>query len=247
MDRRLSNGCWRSDDGRHAGAHAYTCAFLNWTVVAVSCDFSLDHYRELLEAATSGGYRFASFDGVPEPGDLYLRHDVDLSLEAALELARLEHEQGVRATYFLMTESVFYNLLSKSGERTLRQLREWGHAVGLHAVYPRFELDERFDPVLAWHNPDPEYMSQPVAGAVNVMEPPYFDREHYRSDSNQHWRHGCPHEPLARGEFEWLQLLTHPEIWAFDGATMGETMRTMVDAKRELMLHELADDRIDLS
>ncbi len=211
------------------------------------CDFSLEHYRELLEAAKQGGYRFASFDRVPRSGDLYLRHDVDLSLEAALEMARLEYEVGARATYFLMTESVFYNLLSHPGERTLRQLRQWGHAVGLHAVYPRLELDQRFDPVIAWHNPDPEYMSQPVVGAVNVMEAPYFDPEHYRSDSNQHWRSGCPHEALARGEFEWLQLLTHPEIWVFAGATMGETMQTMLEAKRELMLHQLADDRIDLS
>ena len=56
------------------------------------------------------------------------------------------------------------------------------------------------------------------------MGEPFFDPEHYRSDSNQPWRHGCPHEQLAAGEFEWLQLLTHPEIWAFDGATMRETM-----------------------
>jgi hypothetical protein len=215
--------------------------------VSVSCAFDLAHYRELLEAAKAGGYRFTSFDRVPRPGDLYLRHDVDLSLEAALELARVEHELGVRATYFLMAESVFYNLLSPVGERTVRQLRDWGHALGLHAVYPRLELDDRFDRVLAWHNPDPEYMSEPVDGVVNVMEPPYFDTEHYRSDSNQRWRHGCPHEELARGRFEWLQLLTHPEIWVYEGATMGETMHSMLEAKRELALHQLAEDRIDLS
>jgi hypothetical protein len=216
-------------------------------VETVSCAFDLAHYRELLEAAKAGGYRFATFDKRPEPGDLLLRHDVDLSLEAALELARVEHEVGVRATYFLMTESVFYNLQSPVGVRTLGQLREWGHGVGLHAVYPNVELDGRFDRVIAWHNPDPEYMSEPVAGVVNVMEPPYFDREHYRSDSNQRWRHGCPHEQLARTEFEWLQLLTHPEIWVYEGETMSETMRSMLDAKRELALHQLAEDRIDLS
>ena len=48
------------------------------------------HYEELLEAAQAGGYRFAGFDRDPEPGDLLLRHDVDLSLEAALRMARLE-------------------------------------------------------------------------------------------------------------------------------------------------------------
>ena len=211
------------------------------------CAFDLAHYRELLRAAQAGGYRFATFDTTPQPGDLLLRHDVDLALEAALETARLEHELGVRATYFLMTESVFYTLASKAGERALRQLRELGHAVGLHAVYPRLELDGRFDRVVAWHNPDPEYMSAAVDGAVNVMEPLYFDPERYRSDSNQRWRHGCPHEQLARGEFERLQLLTHPEIWVYEGATMRESMLSMLDAKRELALRQLADDRIDLT
>jgi hypothetical protein len=213
----------------------------------VSCAFDLAHYRDLLEAAKAGGYRFASFDHTPQPGDLFLRHDVDLSLEAALEVAHVEYELGVRATYFLMTESVFYNLLSHSGVRAHRQLRQWGHAVGLHAVYPRLELDRRFDPVVAWHNPDPSYMSEPVVGALNVMEPPYFDPDHYRSDSNHAWRHGCPHELFARGEFEWLQLLVHPEIWAYPGETMRETMLAMLDAKRELALHQLADDRIDMA
>jgi len=101
--------------------------------------------------------------------------------------------------------------------------------------------------VLAWHNPDPEYVNAPVEGLVNVMTPPWFDREHYRSDSNQHWRSGDPTDALARREFEWLQLLIHPEIWAFEGARMRETMESMLDAERETRLRQLAEDRIDLS
>ena len=84
--------------------------------------------------------------------------------------------------------------------------------------------------MLAWHNPDPEYMNAPVDGLVNVMSPPWFDREHYRSDSNQHWRSGYPTEALARGEFEWLQLLTHPEIWVFEGD--DDARDDGVDARR---------------
>ena len=90
-------------------------------------------------------------------------------------------------------------------------------------------------------------MRAPVDGAINVMDAPWFDPKTYRSDSNQHWRSGCPHEELRAGEFPWLQLLTHPEIWAFTGGTMGETMRTMLDAERERDLKRLAADRIDLS
>ncbi len=212
----------------------------------MTCDFSLAHYRDLLRAAQAGGYRWAGFDMPPEPGVVILRHDVDLSLDAALAMAEVEQDEGAWSTWFLMTRSVFYNLASSEGERAIARLHELGHRVAHHAVYPHVDLDDRFEPVVAWHNPDPEYMLAPIAGATNVMAAPFFDPDHYRSDSNQHWRNGCPHEELTAGSFEWLQLLTHPAIWAFEGATMGETMRSMLDADRASRLADLRNDRIDL-
>jgi hypothetical protein len=213
----------------------------------MSCSFDLGHYRVLLEAARTGGYRPAFFDRDPAEGDLLLRHDVDLSLDGALRVAELEAELEWPATYFLMTESVFYNLESELGRNTLRELRDLGHAVGLHAVYPRAAQDDRFDAVVAWHNPDSAYVNGPVSGFVNVMQAPWFTKGKYRSDSNQHWREGCPHDELRAGAFEWLQLLVHPEIWVYPGATMGETMRAMVEAKQGELFDYLAGDRIDLA
>jgi hypothetical protein len=214
----------------------------------VTCAFDRAHYRELLDAVRSGGYRFGRFEGDPQPGRVYLRHDVDLSLDAALQMAELEAESGVAATYFLMEESVFYNLASSEGTSAILRLRELGHDVGVHAVWPAVPgRDPRFAPVLAWHNPDPEYMRRPVDGFLNVMAAPWFTQGLYRSDSNQHWRSGCPHEELARGELEWLQLLTHPEIWVYPGETMGQTMHAMLEAERQRRLEQLAADRIDLS
>jgi hypothetical protein len=207
--------------------------------------WDLHAYARLLDAA--GDYTFVHFDHEPRPGEIFLRHDVDLALGAAVTMAEIEAELDISATYFLMTRSVFYNLASREGDATLERLRELGHRVGLHAVHPHIDFDERFDPVVAWHNPDPEFVNDPVDGLLNVMTPPWFDRDHYRSDSNQHWRSGDPTDALARGDFEWLQLLTHPEIWVFDGATMRETMESMVDAERALRMRQLPDDRIDLS
>jgi hypothetical protein len=207
--------------------------------------WDLDSYVRMLDAA--GSYRFVHFDHEPQEGEIFLRHDVDIVLDAALRMAELESERGVSATYFLMTRSVFYNLDSREGEAAIERLRELGHRVGLHAVHPRIDFDERFDPVLAWHNPDPGYVNDPVDGLLNVMAPPWFDRDHYRSDSNQHFRSGDPTDALSRGELEWLQLLIHPEIWAFEGARMRETMESMLDAEREADLRRLAEDRIDLS
>lgn len=216
------------------------------TRAAMTCGFELGHYREILEAAREGGYRFATFEERPQDGDLLLRHDVDLDLAAALETAELEADVGAQATYFLMTESVFYNLASLEGRDTIARLRELGHAVGLHAVYPNLTVDGRFDPVVSWHNPDPDVMSEPIEGVTNAYAAPWFERENYRSDSNQHWRNGCPHEALRAGAFAWLQLLTHPEIWVYPGERMGETMRAMLDSERERRLEQLRADHIDL-
>lgn len=212
----------------------------------MSCSFDLDHYAEILEAGKAGGYRFAFFGDGPERADIYLRHDVDLSLDAALRMGELEAEHGVQTTYLLMTESVFYNLAASEGVDAIARLRELGHSVGLHAVYPKAELDERFDPVVSWHNPQVEYMGRTIPGATNVYAEPFFTPSTYRSDSNQHWRSGCPHEELRGGGFPWLQILVHPEIWVYEGATMGLTMRAMLNAEKTRRLEQLAADGIDL-
>ena len=63
-------------------------------------------------------------------GDLALRHDVDSRLDSALELARLEHERGLRATYFVLHTAPYWNdsdLIPR-----LRRLQELGHEVGFH-------------------------------------------------------------------------------------------------------------------
>jgi len=213
----------------------------------VSCCFDLEHYAEILACAREGGYRFASYGRDPEPGDLFLRHDVDLSLEAALRMAEFEASAGVTAWYFLMRDSVFYNLASDEGSAALARLGELGHHVGCHLVFPDTQLDSRMEPVVAWHNPDPEYMSADLDEGMNVMSARYFDPATYRSDSNQRWRHGCPHAELRAGAFPWLQLLIHPEIWVYEGSTMNETMGSMLDAERERRPEQLRADRIDLS
>ncbi len=214
----------------------------------MTCSFDFDHYGEILAAVREGGYRFAHFDDSPVEGTVIIRHDIDLSLDATVRMAELEHDAGASTTYLLMTESSFYNLDSREGDDAIARLRALGHRIGVHAVYPNAPIDPRFDPVVAWHNPEPSWMHAPLSdGRINVMQPPWFDPATYRSDSNQSWRSGCPHDDLRAGAFPWLQLLIHPEIWAYPGETMGQTMRAMLAAERERRLAQLADDRIDLS
>ena len=80
------------------------------------------------------------------------------------------------------------------------------------------------------------------------MAAPWFDPEHYRSDSNQRWRHGCPHEELARGRVRVAPAARRiRRSGPIDGATMGETMESFLDADRAARLEHLRADRIDLA
>jgi hypothetical protein len=169
-----------------------------------------------------------------------------------VRIAEIEADAGMWSTWCLMTRSVFYNLASKEGEWAIERLRELGGRIAHHAVWPDVDMDERFEQVVAWHNPDREYVNEPIDGATNVMSAPWYDFVHFRSDSNHNWRHrgrddGCPHGGLAAGEFEWLHLIVHPEIWVYEGTTMRETMESFLDSDRQSRLEHLRDDRIDLA
>ena len=103
-------------------------------------------------------------------------------------------------------------------------------------MWPNVDLDERFDPVIAWHNPDPDYMGAPIEGATNVMTAPWFDPALTAPIRTGTGAMGALHDALAAGKFEWLQLLIHPAIWVYDGGTMGETMQSFLDADRAVRL-----------
>ena len=111
----------------------------------MTCAFDVEHYRELIEAARGGGYRFAFFDHDPQPADLFLRHDVDLSLATAAELAELEHELGADVNVLPMTKACSQPGLVGGGDgvppaRPRHRVGSTPSAAG--------GLDERFDPVM---------------------------------------------------------------------------------------------------
>jgi hypothetical protein len=76
-------------------------------------------------------------------GDLALRHDVDSRLDSALEVARLEAERGLRATYFVLHTAPYWREASLLPR--LRRLQELGHEVGLHNDLVTLQLVEGRD------------------------------------------------------------------------------------------------------
>ena len=101
-------------------------------------DFTLSTYRSLLEAFLQAGYRFLTFeaycrqkqkspaqDGVSEPY-VILRHDVDLRAANSLLTAQIEHQLGIRASYY-------FRVIEQSNQPDIiRAIAALGHEIGYH-------------------------------------------------------------------------------------------------------------------
>jgi hypothetical protein len=84
------------------------------------------------------------FDATTTPGVLVsLRHDVDDRLDAALAFARLEHERGLRATYFVLHTAPYYGPAAVEDIRALQE--RYGHEVGWHNDLVTIECVEGVD------------------------------------------------------------------------------------------------------
>jgi len=203
-------------------------------------DFTEDEYRRLLSMARDH-WRFITCDeAFGDVSNVVLwRHDVDFSPQRALRLAAIEAEAGVRATYFILLTSNFYNALESSVANAIRGICERGHALGLHfdpglrgrsaangismaesLTFDRRILEEYFGvPVAAfsYHNPTTVNGALPdvdtIAGMVNTYGPTIRERFSYVSDSNGLWRHRRLAEVLEEVGDSRLPVLTHPEGW----------------------------------
>jgi hypothetical protein len=188
--------------------------------------------------ATHRIVRFADLRaGTPNEPFVILRHDVDYVPEAALALAREEASQGVRATYFLLLNGFYYNLLDPRYATVAAQLVELGHEVGLHydvnflrrfpdRDWPR--LMRMQADVLATLSGEPVSsiaMHQPGLNGedplrhrtdlpfLNAYDDRFFRAMTYVSDSCRAWR-DATWDMLTRGPVPaQLQLVLHPLNW----------------------------------
>ena len=225
--------------------------------------FSLEGYRELVQALLARGYEVRGYaDAEPDRRHLILRHDIDMSIEVALELAEVERELGVSAWYFTLLRSELYNPFSARGRAGLRRLVELGHHVGLHfdaALHPegREALEAacaeecgllerclgRPVEMVSLHRPAKLLLGREerLAGRLHAYQPRFFSEMGYCSDSRGGWHHGHPLEHPAVAEGRALQLLTHPIWWvARAGESVVERLDRLAAESHEAYRRELA-------
>ena len=199
-------------------------------------DFTVDHYRDLLRMAKKS-YEFCRYGTeVKNKKFILWRHDCDYSMNRSLRLARIEAQEGVHSTFFLLPHCDFYNLLEKSQSRIVREIVDLGHDIGLHFdaeyydVSSEDDLDRLVQKEAGWlhdwfgvdvnafsfHNPTPFLLGcekDRYGGLINCYSSYFKNNVGYCSDSNGYWRFRRLFDVLDKAEDPCLQVLTHPGWW----------------------------------
>jgi hypothetical protein len=232
--------------------------------------FTIADYESILEAAHAHGYRFTKFtDPTPAPGSqvVYLRHDIDNSIECALLMAELEAREGALSTYLVMVRSDNYNPFTGDNVSRLRQIRELGHDVGLHfaadehepaaretdlaaCIAADAELLERAlgTPVhvFSFHNPgESGDFTIEVPGLVNAYGNRFCADARYLSESNMRWPRGSPVDVLSSRQHPVVQILVHPLSYRDDFRSDRDVLLWFIrDVTERLLAVNVSQNRV---
>lgn len=222
-------------------------------------EFSPAGYRALIGEFLSRGYTVRDFKEAESTAKhLIVRHDVDMSLEAAVEIGTIEHEIGINAHYFVLLRGELYNLFSDTSLTAVESLLAMGHKIGLHldaSLYSEDELEEAAQwesgclqcitgcdvDMISFHRPAKSLLgrTEPLADRLHTYQPKFFSEMAYCSDSRGEWGHGHPFDLDAVTEGRALQLLTHP-VWWTNNTLAAESLDTLLISRVKILDQYLA-------
>lgn len=124
-----------NDNKLYIDLHDYRFKFERKIIEAKNKDTSFTHdkYIEYLSKLKQT-HHFVDFTSASDNEDLQViwRHDIDASVHDAYKLALIEHELGVKSTYFVLLYSWFYDIRDPEVHGILKEIKSLGHEVALH-------------------------------------------------------------------------------------------------------------------
>lgn len=204
--------------------------------------FTYDEYGRLLGYLVEKGYSIAGYDNY-EMSDksVILRHDIDISMDKAVQMARFESLLGgIKSTYFILISSDFYNVFSKKTHESIYEIKRCGHTIGLHFdekkyfgkeyVWSKEEVLEKIlyekqlaekmigdkINVVSMHTPSEETLNGDlrIPQMINSYSQEFFREFKYVSDSYHRWREDI-WRIVENDAPDKLHILTHP-FWYND-------------------------------
>jgi hypothetical protein len=211
----------------------------------MKCEFTYEHYKECIKSAKKLGFSFYAIhdflDKKPESKFILMRHDVDLSLKSALNIAEIENSLGISSTYFIRTNGIF-DVFSGKNSAIIKKISELGHEIGIHYDSDIIAKRDFKKEILSIKTKMEKIIKKRIFGAslhkvkksgikeeinkLNFAEE-YLDdlgleydaysdifirKMKYISDSARKWREGCMCSHIKKENK--LCILTHPIWWS---------------------------------
>ena len=230
-------------------------------------DFTKQGYANIMKSALKNGYilcpvkdSYKFYNQGKSPIGI-LRHDVDVDMQTALEMAKLEASLGVHSTYFMLLHEKLYNPSSQKGSKIVKEIAALKHEIGFHI---------NSDDYLGSKNQDEEIKKDikllaSVSGQkivsvahhrpnhINTIEvSKYFENDAYSekfsknftyvSDSCMKWRQHTPLDIIKQKKN--FQFLSHPIWWIPEGKTVQEKVESVKSQNKDIS-EELYDAFIE--
>ena len=171
-------------------------------------------------------------EGLEKDVGFFFRHDVDISLKKAVEMAEFESKNGIKSTYYILLSSPYYNALEAENLQRIRTLRELGMGIGLHYDNSikvqdanqccseiiiqlgmlQHHIGELEEKSVTFHKPlrgvDINGETVNLLNLSNIYSPNFDRRFKYISDSGHNWREN-PYDIINTNDM--VHINTHPE------------------------------------
>lgn len=234
----------------------------------MNIEFSKNGYLAILHEAVNKGYSLQPMRDAYKDSQtpvMLLRHDIDLSLDFALEIAEAEQKNGWQSTYFILLNNDFYNPLSPKGREQIQTIQSMGHEIGLHWDSSFYSSDPEqlkksflFEtnilsqitgtPIISasQHNPiDTPALRVDGLVTIEAYSEKLNKRYTYVSDSAMTWRNHTPYDLIKKGVD--IHFLSHPIWWLAEGNTISAKLANTAElsARSSNQLYQQFDEYVN--
>ena len=177
-----------------------------------------------------------------------LRHDIDLDIAMAGEIAKIENNNNVKSTFFILTTGNTYNPLSINNRVIIKQIVLLGHEIGLHfdpTVYdnlPKEILEQKAKMeasiieeitgnelrAISLHNPSVHYQYPIFSEFINAYDKKIFNESSYIADSRMDFRGENIYDFVLRVKTNPVQILLHPMHFSEEGLGYPDNICTHI-------------------
>lgn len=201
-----------------------------------NCNFTIKHYEDILRSIKSNNFVPIFFNQINTyKKEIIIRHDIDLDVNSALVLSRIESKHNIKSTYFFWLTSPFYNIFDPENKNKILEIIDLGHEIGLHfngncysvknsnELISKINLEKNileqylnvYIKIVSFHMPSKSLINNNITmGNIdNTYHSKYFKQYKYLSDSAKNWRDGCVCKYLSNENNKKIQVLFHPFWW----------------------------------